>query len=498
MENEKTLQKTEKISNEILKEKEKEVTSYIISQINEKGYMKASQDYKYYIPMWFRDSSFTSISLTHNAKFLALEKDDENYRKAKNASARLLNFMWKAINKFSENMNRAIEIPFENCAFDIILNHVPARINENYSMGWHRNNKEMGSDNPLYYSDLNRSKWLKQYDSVPLLIIATNEYIKNFGIDENIEKSLHKISKLLPKMVEYMNKVYVAPCSNAWEMDTHQIHAYDVAAIYSGMENTIELVKYIKTNLKKDLVDNLKGLNKSLNKENFNKYIDKKNIHKLESCLGEIEIINNKKIQNIDENKILKYMNNINKFLEDHFIRNNIIYKAKDIFNENGDFNSNPIKEVDSEELFILNRFKPPCITKEIQDNTMQKIEEDLFNNNVLPIRFKEDKYFYGGRWPLLGLEAANWYIDNNKNEEAKKIINYITQKYLIINSKIVEQEIVNPASNYDPNEFYNKNNKKVIDDLAWSESAYVDTITKYLKIQEKKKEELIKTYERI
>ena len=200
--------------------------------------------------MWFRDSSFISISLTHSARHLD-ETDQKNINIIKNASARLLNSLWKAIDGFSENIDRGIELPLENGAFhNNILNHVPARFNQNYKVGWHRHrsDEEMISDNPVLEEkyDLNTSIWLKQYDSVPLLIIATNEYIKNFGIDKNIEKSLHKISKLLPKMIEYMNKVYIAPCSNAWEMDTPQIHAYDVAAIYSGMENALELIKQFK------------------------------------------------------------------------------------------------------------------------------------------------------------------------------------------------------------------------------------------------------------
>ncbi len=499
MEKENSFQKIEKFDKEFLKEREKDVVSYVISQIDEKGYMKASHDYKYYIPMWFRDSSFTSISLTHNAKFFESERDKENADKMKDASARLLNFMWKAMNRFSENIDRALEIPLENPAWDIILNQVPARINENYSMGWHRGNNEMGSDNPLYYSDLNRSKWLKQYDSVPLLIIATNEYIKNFGFDKNLEISLHKISKLLPKMIEYINKIYITPCSNAWEMDTHQIHAYDVAAIYSGMENALEIVKYFKKDLKENLIDNLKKLNKTLNNKDISECInDEKNMEEIESCLRRINLINNKEIDKINEDKILKYMNNIDEFLKDHFIRDNIVYKAKDVFKEDGNFKNGPVKEVDSEELFILNRFKPPCITQEIQENTMKKIEEDLFNNNVLPIRFKGDTYFNGGRWPLLGLEAANWYMNNNKIEDAEKIINYITQKYLLNSNRIIEQEIVNPASEYDPDKFYEKNNNKVIEDLAWSESAYGDAVIEYLETKENKKKHNLKIYERI
>ena len=51
---------------------------------------------------------------------------------------------------------------------------------------------------------------------------------------------------------------------------------------------------------------------------------------------------------------------------------------------------------------------------------------------------------------------------------------------------KIPEQEIVNPASQNDPDEFYVKNNKKVIEDLIWSESAYVDTVLRYLENQRK------------
>ncbi len=486
MEAEKHIQKNEVISNEFLEDKEKEVAFYVLSQINEKGYMKASPNYKWYVPMWFRDSSFTSISLTHNAKFFELKNDKETADKMKDASARLLNFMWKAMNNFSENMDRAIEMPLENPSFNIILNHVPARINENYSIGDHRENKEIGSDNPLYYSDLNRSMWLKQFDSVPLLLIATNDYIKNFGADKNLEDSLHKISKLLPKMIEYMNKIYIAPCSNAWEMDTHQIHVYDVAAIYAGMGSALEIVKYFKNDLKEDAIESLSELKRILNSNSILECFDEENKNKIESSLKKINFFNNNEINSVNEKKVLEYMSNVDKFLKDHFIRNNTLYKAKDVFREDGNFKNGPIQEVDSEELFVFTRFNPPCITEEIQKNTMKRIEDELFNNNSLPIRFKGDTYFYGGRWPLLGLEAANWYINNNSPEKAKQIIDYITKKYLMHGEKIPEQEIVNPASQNDPDEFYVKNNKKVIEDLIWSESAYVDTVLRYLENQRK------------
>ncbi len=468
---------------EFLRKKTNDVVFYVISQIDKKGYIPASSNYEWYIPMWFRDSSFISISLTHNARYLN-KTDQKNINIIKNASARLLNSMWKAIDGFSENIDRGIELPLENGAFhNNILNHVPARFNQNYKVGWHRHrsDEEMISDNPVLEEeyDLNTSIWLKQYDSVPLLIIATNEYIKNFGIDENMAESLHKILKLLPKMIEYMNKVYVAPCSNAWEIDTHQIHAYDVAAIHCGMENALELIKQFKKE-KKNIKNNLKKI-----KENIINDFDNQNLKNIELHLRIINLVNNEELEEINENKILENINNINRFLKNHFIINKILYKATDNFrNENS-----LIKEVDGEELFILNRFKPPCITKEIQDNTMQKIEEDLFNNNVLPIRFKGDTYFHGGRWPLLGLEAANWYINNNKIKEAKKIIDYITQKYLLKDNKICEQELINPASKIDPDNYYEKQGNRIIDDLAWSESAYIYTVMNFINNQ---KNELI------
>ncbi len=491
---------------EFLISRQKEVINYIESQIKPSGYMKASHNYLYYIPMWFRDSSFTSISLTHNAKFFEKNNDKEDEEKAKDASTRLLNFMWKSVNNFSQNMEKAINLPYEHPAFNnTMLTHVPARINEDGKMGWHRGNNLMESDDPVDHLDFNQSLWLKQFDSVPLLIIATNEYIKNFGIDEKIGESLHKITKLLPLMINYMNKIYVTPCSNAWEMDTNQIHAYDVAAIYSGMENALELVKYFKKELNEEYsIKKLKKLKDILNASDIENCLEEKNKAEIELCLKAINMANNEKINNIDENEILKNMDNIDKFLKNHFIRNNILYKAKDVFKNDGTFKNGPVFEVDSEEIFIFTRFKPPSATKTVQNKTMEKIETDLFDGNVLPIRFLGDKYFFGGRWPLLGLEAANWYIQNNKKENAEKIINYITEKYLLNSNKIPEQELVNPASKDDPDKFFEKNNSNIIDDLAWSESAYADVLSEYLKSlnleqdeQENKKKHDLKIYKR-
>ena len=90
---------------EYLKETGLRVGDYIGAQISEAGYMKASHNYSFYIPMWFRDSCFTSM-------FLADASDFYQNDAFRHKSASLLNFMWKSSEKFLNNIKRGIEIPF--------------------------------------------------------------------------------------------------------------------------------------------------------------------------------------------------------------------------------------------------------------------------------------------------------------------------------------------------------------------------------------------------
>ncbi len=454
---------------EYIKETGLRVGEYITAQISETGYMKASHNYSFYIPMWFRDSCFTSMILTEASDFY-----QNNAFQHKSAS--LLNFMWKSSEKFLNNIKRGIEIPLEKPNFFDIINHFPARIGED---GWYRGHRGMESDNP-FLTSMEHSNWLRQYDSVPLLIGATAEYIKKFGV-KDIEGSLQYIKDTLPGMIEYMIKIYKTPCSNLWEMDTDKIHSYDVAAIYYGMNSAMEIVKYIKKDLKNELIEDYDEIKKIKSKDYNSLKSDDKD--KIKIFSEKDALCNDEAINSIDLQDIKKKLEEINKFLNDYFIRDGIVYKSKNVFKpDRSGFESEPIKEVDSGQIFIFTKFKPPCVTQEVQENTMNKIEKDLFSGNVLPIRFKGDSYFLGGRWPLLGLEAANWYLENGKKENAEKIIDYITDKYLANSNAIPEQEIINPASTYDPADYLSKNNNRPISDLAWSESAYLGSVIKYLR----------------
>ncbi|MCL4380844.1 hypothetical protein M1141_01050 [Candidatus Marsarchaeota archaeon] len=452
---------------EYLKETGMRVGTYVGAQISETGYMKASHNYSFYIPMWFRDSCFTSMALAEASDFY---RNEAFQRK----SALLLNFMWKSSENFLNNIKRGIEIPLEKPNFFDIINHFPARIGED---GWYRGRRGMESDNP-FLTSMEHSNWLRQYDSVPLLIGATAEYIEKFGV-KDIDASLSGIKDALPAMIDYMVKIYKTPCSNLWEMDTDKIHSYDVAAIYYGMNSAMRIVKYIKENLKNELVEDYEEIRKIKSKNYRN--LKSEDRDKIKRFAGKDALCDDEAVNSIDLQGMGRKLEDIDKFLNDYFIRDGIMYKSKNVFKpDKSGFESEPIKDVDSGQTFIFTKFKPPCATQAVQENTMKKIEKDLFSGNELPIRFKDDSYFLGGRWPLLGLEAANWYLENGKKDMAEKIIDYITDKYLANSNAIPEQEIINPASSHDPADYLSKNNNGPISDLAWSESSYLCSVVKY------------------
>ena len=231
-----------------------------------------------------------------------------------------------------------------------------------------------------------------------------------------------------------MVKVYKAPSFNAWEVDGHQLHSYTLASLYRGFISALQIAEKLGLHIPNEMKDKP------------------------------------------------KWMDN---FLSNFFIRDGMLYKAKNVLRQDGrGFESEPVKQVDASEIFVFTRFKPESITHDIKANTMESIEKKRFGANILPTRFDGDSYFFGGRWILLGMEAARHYIETQEIEKAAKIISYVEKKYLRQgNVMIPEQEIIDPESmEKDSGNYYIKNGYSAINDLAWSEAAYVSACTSLLR----------------
>ena len=78
--------------------------------------------------------------------------------------------------------------------------------------------------------------WTMQYDSAPLILLATEEYLKNHDANK-IEKSIDIIKKDLDFIVQYIYNFHKTPCADAWEQ-----------YYYYQKENTVNGPLYVGKN----------------------------------------------------------------------------------------------------------------------------------------------------------------------------------------------------------------------------------------------------------
>ncbi|MCL4389165.1 MAG: hypothetical protein M1528_01000 [Candidatus Marsarchaeota archaeon] len=404
---------------------------HLDEHIQENGYMPASLTYDWYKPCWFRDSSMVAMSLVEAAKHLSLLRQDHlqhTKETALNAVRRQLGFLWGSFNNFIENVQIGLSLPIEDDSKFLRLDaHLPARVGNNGRLYSGHAWGQPVSDT------VDNGTWLRQYDSLPLLLMATRDYISAFGI-EGIETPIRTIRDNMKLIMDYMAKVYKSPSSSIWEIDPHQLHSTTLAAIYRGFASAIEIS------------------------------------HKLD-----IEVPPWR----------MERLSRMDKFISDFFVKHNMLFKSKNVWKpDRSGFESEPVNELDASSIFVFTKFRPPSVTAEIEAKTMNAIDNTLFRgirlpiHHYLPIRFLGDTYFYGGRWLLLGLEAAKYYMRNGNTEKAQRIISYVGSRYTANgNVMLPEQEIVDPASDCDPDNYYKRNGCSVIKDLAWSEAAHLSAL---------------------
>ncbi|MGC8710703.1 MAG: glycoside hydrolase family 15 protein [Candidatus Micrarchaeia archaeon] len=401
---------------------------YLIGQVGDTGYTQASAEYELYKPHWFRDTSFIANSLL-KFSFFEYNKNAELAERSKNAADRIIDFNLKAIERYEQHIKRAIEIPYENQQeFNSMDSHIPARVGKDLSLYKNFNQLLMMDDST------SSNRWLIQYDTIPLILMSLHTEYKLFGLSAGKIAFLDKHAEII---AEYLGKVYQTPSANAWEVDYGYIHSYDISAIVKAHNILKEFSRNGIISISEEMLDNI-----------FN------TLYKHGGILG-----------------ALRYM-----------IADGVLYGRREPYKA-----VDTQVGVDSEEIFIFTRFgiTDAELGYGVEEKTMQKINEELFSGNMLPIRSLRDTYFTGGRWLLLGLEYAIYEIGKGDIENAIKRIDYITSKY---GDSMPEQEILNPANpGKDDGGFLALNGGKPIQKLNWSYAALIEAIIELEQAKEKK-----------
>ncbi len=395
----------------------------------------ASIKYKNYNLMWNRDSAYSSFYIT---KFIENSKKSGLYDLLKDDIDELVDLNSKLINTLWEGLNYEIKkICMDGYEKDISKpesklgkNHVLSRFDLDYS-----GIKRAANDSR---EAITTRSWTMQYDSAPLILMATEEYIKAFGTDK-IGRTKDLINKNLDFIVNYLYNFYKTPCADAWEQyyyyqkeDTvngpsyvgKTIDCYMVASIYRGIKSADEIAKTIKVNI---------------NKVNTDEILD---------------------------------------FIESEFVINNekrgtFLAKSKIEFGET-------MHSIGAEEIEIFNNFIPDKLNK-YSENTLKVMDSELFDGEKLPIRSKFfgknrniiDRYFGRGQWFHLGLQYAMYLKKSGNYDKAEDIIRYVENK-IGDDGSIPEQELVEKKRVSDPDMFFERNNNKTIECLFWAETAYL------------------------
>ncbi|MEM3215492.1 MAG: hypothetical protein QXS17_01085 [Candidatus Micrarchaeaceae archaeon] len=393
---------------------------YLIGQVKDTGYISASSTYFFYTPHWFRDSSHIAIALDDFADFFK-HANPELSEAAANAANRINTFNLRAIEYYTDSIKRALALKYEDKEFYMLSSHIPARISEHFGLF-------KGSDGKEQINDTMNDRWLVQYDTLPLVLLAIYNEQNTVGISEYEKNSIKEHAELWSS---YLGKIYQTPSSDSWETpETNYIYFYNVAAIFKAKEVLKQFASSGIANITADKIEQL-----------FNE------LYKNRGIIGALK----------------------------DFVKDGIVYSRRMPFKEPDTYFG-----VDSEELFAFTKFgiSNKELGEGVEEKTIKKIEEELFSNYMLPIRNLHDEYFCGGRWLLLGLEYANYKLSRGDIDSAKKRIDYIADNY---SHSMPEQEILAPAH---PESAYGaeliRNNKGPIQKLNWSFAAFIHSAIQF------------------
>ena len=403
---------------------------HLADQVRYNGYMPASPDYAWYTPHWIRDSSRVAISLFD----YSASQSGSNPRLATlahSAAKRINQFHASVLDRYSANMERAVELTLEERdkpVFNSLRSHPPARVDEAGRLYYRKLAAADGSpwivdDRQQLYTD----SWLRQYDTVPLALMAMERETRGFGnggVGSEVADFLASRGELL---ANYMGKIYMTPCANAWEEHNNYIHAYDIGAIHSGFKSLKHFAAEGVVPLSKDEIDRAAGL------------------YSGRGGRGPVG------------------------FLRKHVVGGVLTRRRKP-------FVDGMWEGVDGEELFIFNQFGigDNELGQGVERATMDRIDADLFNGNMAGIRNLDDVYYEGGRWLILMFERGVHAARRGNPEPVREQIDYATAKY---GDSLPEQEIVNPAhpESASGRRDLERNGGRPIQRLAWSYAARIN-----------------------
>ncbi|MCW1295229.1 MAG: hypothetical protein OH343_00995 [Candidatus Parvarchaeota archaeon] len=399
----------------------------------------ASLKYADYNLVWNRDTAYSSYYIT---EFIANAKKSGLYDLLSGEIDELDALNGKLIETLWENLDSEIKkIRLNGYETDISKlesklgdNHILSRfdIDEN---GVKRAEKDKNEGKTT-------RSWTMQYDSAPLIIMATEKYIQEHGT-EGLENTDKKIAKNLDFLVSYMYNFHKTPCADAWE----QYYFYD-------RDNTLNGQSYVGKTIDAYTVSSLyKGIKSA----------------------KEIAKTLNIKLKDVDESEISTFL--LNNFTVIDEKRGTFLAKSKIEYGE-------AMPSIGAEEIEIFNTFKPEGV-EQVEENTVKVIENELFHGDYLPIRYRFfgkyrgiiDTYFGRGSWFHLGLQYSMYLIRKGKKEQAESIINYVESK-VGNDGSLPEQEIYDRNRVNDINGFFEKNGNSTIKCLFWAETAYLAAVS--------------------
>ena len=185
---------------------------------------------------------------------------------------------------------------------------------------------------------------------------------------------LNEILPSLNSLILYLTTFWRLPCYDCWEENLDAVHIYTLAAIQAGLRAVLELdIQTDRTLIKRTIQD-------------IEIYLDNNGLH------------------------------------PDGYVRKLIFPGGK-----------NPVSEltnlVDASLIGLAVPFQTPFNDPEIIQNTLQKIEDDLYRPGGGVYRYLMDTYYGGGQWILLGSWLAWYWCRNGQISKAREMKTFIESR---------------------------------------------------------------------
>ena len=434
-----------KTAETVLAERKKNIAaaiSHITSSIMPDGYVKAATDYTWYKLMWFRDSSMVSSSLSQAASSIKKIGDADLApfaEKAKDGALKILSKHWELMERNKDKLLSAASMPLENYELKKLKNHIPARVDgdgrlANTEIDGRKINDFAEAENP--------NSWLKQFDSVPLVLHATAEFVKAFGIGSLPEGLAESIRKNIGVMADYIINVYKCPCADVWEQNPHMLHSYDIGAAYAGLNSVLYLGSELGIDINADKIS-----------------------QEIYSSTG---LIN---------------------FMNEFFVKDGVLRKYREEFKP--DVAENPKVDASAYLLFALFDPEHALVNEKVYAKTMEALRRNhvfwssdgkRVYDSAFPKRYEGDRYFGGSGWILLAAAEAYLNAKNGDPSKAEYILKSIESLipesgFSLPEQEPMDEELLNPqreGENDAPG-------KKPAMDLIWSAAEYIRAATAHM-----------------